>query len=70
VVRPFSKILTDPAGTFLAAVSRRAASSGTAGWHDDDLAFTRDWGFDLAEIERPVEPPRESWRLRGVRGRS
>ena len=39
---------------FLAAVSRRAVSSCTAGWRDDDLAFARDWGFDLAEIERPV----------------
>jgi len=39
---------------FIATVFRRAVSSGIAGWRDDDLAFTRDWGFDLARIERPV----------------
>lgn len=33
---------------------RRAVSSGIAGWHDDDLAFTRPWGFDLGAIEVPV----------------
>jgi len=33
---------------------RRALSTGIAGWRDDDLAFTRSWGFDLANIRRPV----------------
>jgi pimeloyl-ACP methyl ester carboxylesterase len=46
--------LTGEFAEFMAAVFRRAVSSGIAGWRDDDLAFTRDWGFDLTRIERPV----------------
>ena len=33
---------------------RRSVSQGIAGWRDDDLAFTRQWGFDLDRIDRPV----------------
>lgn len=33
---------------------RKAVSSGIAGWRDDDLAFLKPWGFDLAAITRPV----------------
>jgi pimeloyl-ACP methyl ester carboxylesterase len=39
---------------YLAATFRRAVSTGVAGWRDDDLAFVRDWGFDLAAIDVPV----------------
>ena len=46
--------LTGEFGEYLAAVFRRAMSTGVAGWRDDDLAFTRDWGFELASITRPV----------------
>ncbi len=38
----------------MAAALRRAVSSGIAGWRDDDLAFVKDWGFDLSRITVPV----------------
>ncbi len=37
-----------------AATTRRALAGGFDGWVDDDLAFTRDWGVDLAAITVPV----------------
>jgi pimeloyl-ACP methyl ester carboxylesterase len=33
---------------------RRALEHGFDGWVDDDLAFTRPWGFDVTAITRPV----------------
>ncbi len=44
-------------GTFAeedAAGIRRALEHGFDGWIDDDLAFTRPWGFDVTAITRPV----------------
>jgi len=39
---------------WLAAGFRESVSSGIWGWFDDDMAFTRPWGFDLSAIRRPV----------------
>jgi pimeloyl-ACP methyl ester carboxylesterase len=38
----------------IAASIRQGLSEGVWGWHDDDLAFTRPWGFDLSGIRVPV----------------
>jgi pimeloyl-ACP methyl ester carboxylesterase len=38
----------------LAAGYREAVRMGVTGWLDDDLAFTRPWGFSLAEISVPA----------------
>ena len=46
--------LHGPYAEWLAATFRKSVSSGIAGWRDDDLAFVRPWGFDLAMTRRPV----------------
>jgi pimeloyl-ACP methyl ester carboxylesterase len=33
---------------------RHGLAQGVDGWVDDDLAFARPWGFDVAAIERPL----------------
>jgi pimeloyl-ACP methyl ester carboxylesterase len=46
--------LTGEFGDFLARQFRQAVSVGVDGWLDDDLAFTRPWGFDLDAIVVPT----------------
>ena len=46
--------LTDEFGEDMAADFREAVRTGVDGWLDDDLAFTRSWGFGLAEITVPT----------------
>jgi pimeloyl-ACP methyl ester carboxylesterase len=49
-----NSVLTAEYAEFMATSLRRAVSNGIAGWHDDDLAFVKPWGFDLAAIHTPV----------------
>jgi pimeloyl-ACP methyl ester carboxylesterase len=46
--------LTGEFADVLAESFRRAVSTGIAGWRDDDLAFTRQWGFALNTVRVPV----------------
>jgi pimeloyl-ACP methyl ester carboxylesterase len=47
-------VLTGEFAEDLAAEFRQAVSLGVDGWLDDDLAFTRPWGFDLDAITVPT----------------
>jgi len=47
-------VLTGKRAEHFKRSSDRAVARGTAGWRDDDLAFTKPWGFDLAEIGVPI----------------
>ena len=46
--------LTGELADSVAETVRRAVSAGISGWRDDDLAFVKDWGFDLSAITTPV----------------
>ncbi len=46
--------LTGEFAEYFARSLRGAVSNGIWGWFDDDIAFTRDWGFDLSEVRVPV----------------
>jgi pimeloyl-ACP methyl ester carboxylesterase len=46
--------LTGPFGELMATSFHRAFRAGPWGWFDDDLAFVRPWGFELASIGVPV----------------
>lgn len=47
-------VLTGEFGEDLAISFQAALRSGVDGWLDDDLAFTKPWGFDLDEIAVPT----------------
>jgi len=47
-------VLTDEFAEDLAASFREAVRVSVDGWVDDDIAFTKPWGFDLAEITIPT----------------
>jgi pimeloyl-ACP methyl ester carboxylesterase len=46
--------LTGEFSEYMAGLFRQAVSVGVDGWLDDDLAFTRPWGFDLDAIAAPT----------------
>jgi pimeloyl-ACP methyl ester carboxylesterase len=46
--------LTGELGAFLAGNIREGLRNGLWGWFDDDLAFVRDWGFDLGGLTVPA----------------
>jgi pimeloyl-ACP methyl ester carboxylesterase len=55
LVPPVDKdVLVGGYGDHLAAVMRRALEHGLDGWIDDDLAFTRPWGFDASDVRAAV----------------
>jgi len=49
-----SAALTDELAEDVAASFTEALRTGVDGWVDDDLAFTRPWGFSVAEIAVPA----------------
>ena len=46
--------LTGKFAEYVAAGTRGALRRGIWGWFDDDMAFIKDWGFDLGSIGVPV----------------
>jgi pimeloyl-ACP methyl ester carboxylesterase len=47
-------VLSGELAGFMHAWMTSGLAADYIGWLDDDLAFTRDWGFDLADIAVPV----------------
>ena len=47
--------LTGQEAEEMAAELRWSLAHGIWGWFDDDIAFTRPWGFDLGAITAPVQ---------------
>ena len=59
MMRPFlsdidAAALDGELGAYLLESMRRSVSRNVDGWVDDDLAFTRPWGFELESIRVPT----------------
>ncbi|MGH7667379.1 MAG: alpha/beta fold hydrolase [Candidatus Dormibacteria bacterium] len=52
---PDREVMRSQLGDLLVASFDEALSRGLDGWIDDDLAFVRPWGFELAEIGVPLQ---------------
>jgi pimeloyl-ACP methyl ester carboxylesterase len=48
------RVLGGEFAQWLAASFHAALATSSDGWFDDDMAFLRDWGFDLGAIDVPV----------------
>jgi pimeloyl-ACP methyl ester carboxylesterase len=48
------EVLADSIATWMDAAHRNGLRDSVDGWVDDDLAFATPWGFELADISRPV----------------
>ena len=55
VIAADQAVLTGEFADHVAASLRAGVSTGIAGWRDDDLAFTTDWGFSF-DGETPAAP--------------
>jgi pimeloyl-ACP methyl ester carboxylesterase len=51
---PDKTVMTGELAEFIRDETARALAPGVAGWRDDDLAFTRPWGFEPSDIRVPV----------------
>jgi pimeloyl-ACP methyl ester carboxylesterase len=47
-------VLTGEFASYMLDWQQVGLRAGVDGWLDDDLAFTRPWGFDVTAIDRPV----------------
>jgi pimeloyl-ACP methyl ester carboxylesterase len=54
VDEPDKRAAAGPLGEWLHASLVASVASGIDGWLDDDLAFIRPWGFEVADIRIPV----------------
>jgi pimeloyl-ACP methyl ester carboxylesterase len=51
---PDAAVLTGEVASFMHGSTQAGLRGGIHGWLDDDLAFTKQWGFGLDEIAVPV----------------
>ncbi|MGC1183729.1 MAG: alpha/beta hydrolase [Candidatus Dormiibacterota bacterium] len=52
---PDQAAIREHLGSWFVSIVAEAVSAGADGWIDDDLAFVKPWGFDLADIAVPLQ---------------